>query len=232
MNELDEFYLKSLYPFQDGMLSILKELDIPFYLTGGTPLGRYYFNHRYSDDLDLFVNSDDQFQKYCSLIHNKLIDSQDKFEIVVDKQSIKLMRDFMQIFVSKNKINLKIDFVNDVAPHYGGFEFDSLLGKIDSLRNILSNKFSALYRFEPKDVADLWFICKNYDCDFKEILSEAKNKEAGIDPISIYEILTTFPSDKIKVIKWVKQPDRSQFKNELNIIANDILRGRRNSIAG
>ncbi|MEW6195147.1 MAG: nucleotidyl transferase AbiEii/AbiGii toxin family protein [Bacteroidota bacterium] len=214
------------------MLNILKELNLPFYLTGGTPLSRYYFNHRYSDDLDLFVNDEDNFPKYCSLIYQKLIDSQDKYDIIIDKQRLKLSQDFMQIFVSKNNINLKIDFVNDVAPHYGDFELDSVLGKIDSLRNILSNKFSALYRFEPKDAADIWIICKSYDCDFKEIIAEAKNKEAGVDPISVYEILTSFPDDKIKLIKWVSEPDHLQFKNELAVIADDILNGRRNTIAG
>lgn len=213
------------------MLNILKELNLPFYLTGGTPLNRFYFNYRYSDDLDLFVNNDDKFPDYCRIIHKKLIDSQLKFDFVIDRQNIKITRDFMQVFASKNNINLKIDFVNDVAPNYGVFELDSVLGKIDSLRNILSNKFSALYRFEPKDVADIWMICKNYNCDFKEILSEAKNKEAGIDPISIYEILSSFPVDKLNLIKWVTEPDHIQFKDELNVIADDVLNGRRNSIA-
>ncbi|MCD4795127.1 MAG: nucleotidyl transferase AbiEii/AbiGii toxin family protein [Bacteroidales bacterium] len=29
---------------------------MPFYLTGGTALVRFYLNHRYSEDLDFFVN--------------------------------------------------------------------------------------------------------------------------------------------------------------------------------
>ncbi len=32
-----------------------KKLETPFYLTGGTALSRHYFNHRYSDDIVLFV---------------------------------------------------------------------------------------------------------------------------------------------------------------------------------
>jgi len=35
----------------------VKKSGTPFYLTGGTALSRGYFNHRYSDDLDLFVNN-------------------------------------------------------------------------------------------------------------------------------------------------------------------------------
>jgi len=117
-----------------------------------------------------------------------------------------------------------------VAPHYGEFLFDGVLGKIDSLRNILSNKFSTLYRFEPKDIADIWIICKNFKCNFKEIISEAKNKEAGVDPVSIFEILSSFPVDKLNLIKWIHKPDPPQFKNDLSIIADDIFNARENSI--
>ena len=230
MNEFDEFYIRSLYPFQDGILNILRELKLPFYLTGGTPLSRFYFKHRYSDDLDLFVNDDSSFGEYCTSFYQKLIDSQTKFNFIIDKQRLKLSNNFMQIFISKNDLELKIDLVNDVAPHYGEFLFDEALGKIDSLRNILSNKFSALYRFEPKDIADIWIICKNFKCDFKEIISEAKNKEAGVDPVSIFEILNSFPVDKLNLIKWVRKPNPLQFKNDLSIIADDIFNARENSI--
>ena len=230
MNESDEFYAKSLYPFQDGILNIFRELKLPFYLTGGTPLSRIYFKHRYSDDLDLFVNDDGSFGEYCTSIYQKLNDSQNQLNFIIDRQRLKLSNNFMQLFILKDDFELKIDLVNDVAPHYGEFIIDRVLGKIDSLRNILSNKFSALYRFEPKDVADIWIICKNYKCNFKEIISEAKNKEAGVDPVSIFEILSTFPTDKLNLIKWIRKPDPLQFKNDLSIIADDIFNARENSI--
>ncbi|WP_413884945.1 nucleotidyl transferase AbiEii/AbiGii toxin family protein [Candidatus Desulfatibia sp.] len=40
------------------MLKIISDTNTPFYLTGGTVLSRCYFHHRYSEDLDFFVNSD------------------------------------------------------------------------------------------------------------------------------------------------------------------------------
>ncbi len=61
MKTLKAFYLTFLYPFQDGIISLLKELDTAFYLTGGTALSRGYFNHRFSDDLDYFVNADPDY---------------------------------------------------------------------------------------------------------------------------------------------------------------------------
>jgi len=85
-------------------------------------------------------------------------------------------------------------------------------------------------RFEPKDIVDIRTICKNFKCDFKEIISEAKNKEAGVDPVSIFEILSSFPVEKLNLIKWIHKPDPLQFKNDLSIIADDIFNGRENSL--
>lgn len=42
-----KFYEEKLYPLQDGVLSLVKELNIPFYLTGGTALSRDYFEDRH-----------------------------------------------------------------------------------------------------------------------------------------------------------------------------------------
>lgn len=230
MKELDEYYLKNLYPFQDGILNILRELKLPFYLTGGTLLSRYYFNHRYSDDLDLFVNSDSNFENFVELFFKILNEREEKDSFIIDKQNVTKSNNYMQIFLSKETANLKIDLVNDVAAHYGEFLFDNKLGKIDSLRNILSNKFSALFRFEVKDVVDIWMICKNYKCNFREIIKEAKSKEVGVDPVAIFEILSTFPVDKLDLIKWIDKPDPNIFKQDITQIANDVLYGRENSL--
>ncbi|MFH1146292.1 MAG: nucleotidyl transferase AbiEii/AbiGii toxin family protein [Pseudomonadota bacterium] len=42
-------------------------MALPFYLTGGTALSRHYFAHRYSDNLDLFVNKDPDFNVYTAM---------------------------------------------------------------------------------------------------------------------------------------------------------------------
>jgi predicted nucleotidyltransferase component of viral defense system len=55
------FYFKRLYPFQDQVLQVLSQVDTGFYLTGGTALSRGYLNHRFSDDLDPFVNDNEFF---------------------------------------------------------------------------------------------------------------------------------------------------------------------------
>jgi hypothetical protein len=55
------WYVEQLYPFQDEALSVLGGLDTGFYLSGGTAASRGYLHHRFSDDLDLFVNDDASF---------------------------------------------------------------------------------------------------------------------------------------------------------------------------
>jgi tRNA nucleotidyltransferase/poly(A) polymerase len=60
---LEAFYSDKLYPFMDRVLSLIRKAETTFYLTGGTVLGRHYLHHRYSDDLDLFVNQAPDFRE-------------------------------------------------------------------------------------------------------------------------------------------------------------------------
>ena len=67
MNLSKKDYTK-LYLLQDKFLSWWVTLGFPFYLTGGTALGRFYLNHRYSEDLDFFINADPQYPDYIALL--------------------------------------------------------------------------------------------------------------------------------------------------------------------
>jgi len=50
----ETYYLDNVYPFQDEVLKVIQNLNVDFYLTGGTVLSRCYLQHRYSDALDFF----------------------------------------------------------------------------------------------------------------------------------------------------------------------------------
>jgi len=52
------FYFDILYPMQDQALRVIRSVNTEFYLTGETAASRVYLQHRFSDDLDLFVNDD------------------------------------------------------------------------------------------------------------------------------------------------------------------------------
>ncbi len=67
------FYLNVFYPFQDEVLRILnEEIETGFYLTGGTAASRGYLNHRFSDDLDFFINDDNRFGLWSERVIQKL----------------------------------------------------------------------------------------------------------------------------------------------------------------
>ena len=58
---MDGIDYKKLYKLQDKVLDIVFETEKIFYLTGGACLSRFYNEKRYSDDLDLFANSEPRF---------------------------------------------------------------------------------------------------------------------------------------------------------------------------
>jgi predicted nucleotidyltransferase component of viral defense system len=150
MNWSAKYYTENLYPFQDGVLNIVKKSGAPFYLTGGTALSRGYFNHRYSDDLDLFVNQDDRYPDYVQTLFRHFEIAQKAGHFTIDYNRLRRFENFTQFFLIRTleseTIELKIDVVNDVASHDGEFEEDATMGRLDSWRNILSNKLSAIFR--------------------------------------------------------------------------------------
>ena len=213
----------------------MKKSDIPCYLTGGTALSRGCFNHRYSDDLDLFMNRQAQYPAYVQTLLRHFEAAQEAQLLTIDSRRLQKFEHFTQIFLSKTlaseTVELKIDFVNDVAPHYGEFTKDAVLGVLDSWQNILSNKLTAIFRYEAKDIVDLWVIAKHQRFDWIQIVEEAKTKEAGVDPVVLFEILQSFPEDALETIKWVTPVEQKTFQHDLNHIADDILRGRENTLA-
>jgi predicted nucleotidyltransferase component of viral defense system len=214
-------------------MSIIKKLNTPFFLTGGTALSRHYCNHRYSDDLDLFTASDNLYQEWIEKVLEALFHDEQQGNIVIERQTLRRLKEFTQVFVHAPALpqhSLKIDFVNDVAAHYGDFEINEHLGAVDSWRNILSNKISALFRFESKDIADIWVISKKMKFDWKTILEEAKSKEAGVEPEIIFNIIKSFPVEKFDLVRWVQKPDYTLVKSDLDKIADDLFYGRANSL--
>jgi hypothetical protein len=217
------YYPDTLYPFQDKILKVVESQKLDFYLTGGTALGRFYLNHRYSDDLDFFVNGHKAFKKQCSTAINAL-----KNRWKCDLATTSDM--FVRIFIQQEAMALKIDFVNDVPYHYGDIKRSSIFHRIDSWRNILSNKLCALSRLEAKDIADIIFIAKNYAFDWETIISEAKEKDLWVDPIEICRMINRFPHRLLSEIKWIEDVNVDELKIQINVIHDDIFMGSNNSL--
>lgn len=227
--EYSNYYETKLYPVQNEVLKNLKDLNLPFYLTGGTALSRGYFNHRYSDDLDFFVNSDKNFLCNTEKAINTLKDV--GFKINTENMTDSFVRIIVNPGINGlNDKGLKIDFVNDIDVHFGEITNTPIYYKTDSIRNILSNKYTALYRLSAKDVVDICEISKYYRFSWKDIIKEAEQKEIGIDLKEISEIFRTYTEKQFKNIKWIKVPDYKNLFSDIDNIAYDMLTLNNNSL--
>jgi len=140
-----QYYEEKLYPLQDGVLSILSRSGTDFFLTGGTALSRAYYKHRYSDDLDFFLNNsenyDDQLDAVFALLH------ENGFFWDVNTEYTRA-ENFTTLRIGHKSSDtlLKLDFVNDMVPNFGTIVKTDFYYRTDSIRNILSNKLSAIFR--------------------------------------------------------------------------------------
>jgi len=214
-----------LYSLQDKFLNWWAGLQYPFYLTGGTALGRFYLNHRYSEDLDFFVNNDSNYLFYIREIMKKVAGI-----FKVDMTNSLFTDDFSRFFITENEVRLKIELVND-NEYYAGSKARYRYGYIDTPLNILSNKLVAITgRDEPKDVYDICSISENYSFRWTEIFHHARQK-AVINELDVEERLVTFPVEWIQEVTWLNnKPETEQFRKKIKQIADDFLLGRENSL--
>lgn len=183
-NEEQRFYEHTLYKAQDRVLALV-DTDC-FYLTGGTCLSRFYYHHRYSDDLDFFFRGDiyddskfsQQFAKVLSRLGNL-----EHVTVSVNEPS------FKRAFIELDGIFLKIEFIYEPFPVLGervkrGTFF------IDTKENIAVNKITAVYsRKTAKDFFDLYFLLQDYSLE--ELIKKAEIK---MIPPSFEELIMALES--------------------------------------
>lgn len=224
MNLSGKDYTK-LYQLQDKFLSWWFSMGLPFYLTGGTALGRFYLNHRFSEDLDFFINNDVQYVNYISELKNNIAT-----RFTINLQQSLFTEDFTRLFILDDDIYLKIELVNDVE-YYIGMPADYKFGRIDTPINILSNKLSAIVgRDEPKDVYDLIHLSLNYSFNWQDIFYQTKQKVV-INELDVEERLISFPVELLENVNWISEPiDSGSTRKILRQIADDFLLGKPNSL--
>ena len=195
-----------------------------FYLTGGTALGRFFLNHRYSEDLDFFVNSDPGFQKKLLVIEKKLTGN---FSLLRGQSVV--YEDFARYYIESENSFLKIEFVNDVQ-YRSCKPLRSEYCLIDHPLNILANKLTAVFgRDEPKDIFDIYALAQSYTFNWVEVFNEAREKNI-INEIDVEQKIRSFPVDLMKDVDWLLKPlNKDHFSNLILTIANDFILGRDNS---
>lgn len=213
------YYRQVFYPFQDRVLRIIRQADTPFYLTGGTAASRGYLQHRFSDDLDFFVNDDPLFSLWVDrVIHALRQPAGWKLQILQREAR------FARLVIAENDLELKLEFINDVPAHVGKLRDDPLLGWLDSPENILANKITALIdREEPKDLADIWAFCCRMGFSIHQAIHDADSKAAGIFPADLARILCQVTEADWQVIRWIEPPPMERFLAELNHLGESLL---------
>lgn len=222
--DLSEINYKKLYKVQDILFRLLNNHYSDLYLTGGTALGRFYLEHRYSDDLDFFINSSVNFNERIKAFF-QLISTVWK----IDETRTVISENFAR-FILKSDPSLKVEFVNDVAARWGETLYSESI-PLDNAANILANKLTALVsRDEPKDVFDIVKLAEKYSFNWAKVYAKAFDKQI-MNETDVAMRLSTFPVAWIETVKWLAKPfNKEDFTKKLRIVANDFLLARDNSL--
>jgi predicted nucleotidyltransferase component of viral defense system len=151
-----------------------------FYLSGGTALAAFYLQHRYSEDLDFF--SESEFDVLGIHVFLKSI----KKELGIEKVDFQQSYNRNLFFLHVDGEILKTEFTYFPFPRIekGQKEYGI---EIDSLLDIASNKLFTIYqRTKARDYIDLYVICKEKGFSIDELIKKAKAKfDWHIDPLQL-----------------------------------------------
>lgn len=207
-------YLK-LYELQDNVLKEVFKTTKSFYLTGGTALNRFYYDIRYSDDLDFFYIDEFFAYEFREIIEN--LKNKFSVEIKINSKFFKL------IYIN----GLKVDFVDThFEPHFGNFLKNDVF-IVDSKENIFVNKITAIMgRDEEKDIVDFYFLKTREKFNLNEYIEKAKEKMIFETEDFLFR-LNTFPIQKIKNVNFKKTKYLNEmltnYKNFIENLQKEVL---------
>ena len=147
------------------------ELYSKFYFSGGTALSEYYLQHRYSEDLDFFSETEIDPADL-----NLFLTTQKK---KIGAKQIQYTQSFNRniFFLSyDNEQDLKVEFTYyPFIRLEKGIEKGNL--KIDSALDIAVNKaFILTQQARGRDYFDLYMLNQKYKFDFMDLLKKARQK--------------------------------------------------------
>ena len=209
-----DFFENRLYPLQREVFAYIQ--SDRFYLSGGTCLCHFYYQHRYSEDLDFFFDGYhfpvEEFEIIFRDIMNRL---SNKFKIEISLND----KYFKRGFIYRNDVILKLEFIYENFKNAGErIKTENIV--IDSKENIATNKLTAVVdRKTIKDFVDLYYLLQ--DIDFMEIVKWAEYK---IIPLDYEGILLTFTDQNLEgTVLLQRELDLSDFNSFLNNLVNRML---------
>jgi len=156
-----------------------------FFLTGGSALGLFYLEHRYSYDLDLFTSDTPEWLEVDGVF--RLCAR----EIGADTEMLRDSPTFRRYRLSRKDETEIIDFVLAIDHQIDIEKVQFASIKVDTLHEIFVNKITTLIsRCEIKDLVDLYFL-EQEGMVIEDYFDDAKQKDGGLDPAMISSILNS-----------------------------------------
>jgi predicted nucleotidyltransferase component of viral defense system len=156
-----------------------------FFLTGGSALGLFYLQHRFSYDLDLFSKENVEWLEVDGVIHLCAK------EIGADLDLLRDTPTFRRYRVCRDGLTEIIDIVFDLSPQVDTEKAWIEDIQVDTLHEIMLNKIATLIsRCELKDVVDLYFM-EQEGLRVETYFEEAQQKDGGLDPSMISLLLNS-----------------------------------------
>jgi len=163
-----------------------EEILANFYLTGGTALSAFYIEHRFSEDLDFFTDTEEGMPPLEFLIQiiRRLPSIGDiHYERLFDRRIFEV--------TFKDSDTIKVEFTT--------YPFKSIdkrrtIGRliVDSPLNIITGKLFAITdRYDPKDFIDLYFVLQNYHWRLDDLVKKTQERFEikGIEYIILERLL-------------------------------------------
>lgn len=209
-----ELFEKKIYPLQDEILKLIDSEKL--YLTGGTCLSRFYYQHRYSEDLDFFYNAHKFPKEDFTPLFDEIVQKvRTHFPVDVHRN----YDTFKRFFVKSGKEILKVEFILEHLPAVGEFKkYQTFL--LDSKINVGANKITTVYgRKKARDFFDLLFLLEEYS--LTELIKLSEQKIVPLDYENILLALNV-PFDKEEVI-MLKEVDSEVFLNFIKELQEKLI---------
>lgn len=192
-----------------------------FYLTGGTALSEFYFQHRLSEDFDFFSET--------ALAEKDIMHSVSTIarELKIEEVEYKTLRGQLTFFFHFPKSIVKVDFAQYPFPHLGEFtNYKSL--KVSSVLDIGVNKLQAIQtRKRGRDFFDLYVILTQQQLTVKDLVQNYRNKfDLTLSPQELSKqflgVLEAVDQPRfLGSIEWLTV--ESYFSEQANVLSNSFI---------
>jgi len=222
------FYTQKLYPLQDDILNYIQNNS--FYLTGGTTLSRYYYNHRFSDDLDFFYDGYQFSREGFNVSFREIVNRLDRAFPAPNMLTITIDGEFFKrLFITRENISLKLEFIYENYKTIGTRTLEKNIW-LDSKENICANKIgTVMERRTTKDFVDLFYLLQTIDFEQAVQWSEYKRIPPGYENLMIgLGDLLKAPDNLEGTVLLIKPIDQIQFSTFTQKIIGDLLHASKN----